>query len=218
MTGRPTDRLIDLLSADVAPVRPLRSPTRRALETLALLAALGALAILLLPDSNPLAVRGTGEKVQAGMELAAMLATGTLAVVGAFHLSIPGRSRRWLALPLLSFAAWLMLSGVGCYRDFILRDSAGLELGHSVDCLVFILGASLLLGAPLIWRLSRAAPIDPLPVAALGGLGAAAFSAFLLQFFHPFAVTFLDLAVHLVAIAIVIGLTALLKRPILRPA
>jgi hypothetical protein len=218
MTGRPTDRLIELLSADVAPVRPLRSPTRRALETLALLAALGALAILLLPDSNPLAVRGTGEKVQAGMELAAMLATGTLAVVGAFHLSIPGRSRRWLALPLLSFAAWLMLSGVGCYRDFILRDSAGLELGHSVDCLVFILGASLLLGAPLIWRLSRAAPIDPLPVAALGGLGAAAFSAFLLQFFHPFAVTFLDLAVHLVAIAIVIGLTALLKRPILRPA
>ena len=218
MTGRPTDRLIDLLSADVAPVRPLRSPTRRALETLALLAALGALAILLLPDSNPLAVRGTGEKVQAGMELAAMLATGTLAVVGAFHLSIPGRSRRWLALPLLSFAAWLMLSGIGCYRDFILRDSAGLELGHSVDCLVFILGASLLLGAPLIWRLSRAAPIDPLPVAALGGLGVAAFSAFLLQFFHPFAVTFLDLAVHLVAIAIVIGLTALLKRPILRPA
>ena len=218
MTGRPTDRLIDLLSADVAPVRPLRSPTRRALETLALLAALGALAILLLPDSNPFAVRGTGEKVQAGMELAAMLATGTLAVVGAFHLSIPGRSRRWLALPLLSFAAWLMLSGIGCYRDFILRDSAGLELGHSVDCLVFILGASLLLGAPLIWRLSRAAPIDPLPVAALGGLGVAAFSAFLLQFFHPFAVTFLDLAVHLVAIAIVIGLTALLKRPILRPA
>jgi hypothetical protein len=218
MTGRPTDRLIDLLSADVAPVRPLRSPTRRALETLALLAALGALAILLLPDSNPLAVRGAGEKVRAGMEMAAMLATGTLAVLGAFHLSIPGRSRRWLTLPLLSFAAWLMLSSVGCYRDFILRGSAGLEFGHSVDCLVFILGASLLLGAPLIWRLSRAAPIDPLPVAALGGLGAAAFSAFLLQFFHPFAVTFLDLAVHLVAIAIVIGLTALLKRPILRSA
>ena len=218
MTQRPTDRLIDLLSANVAPVRPLRSPMRRALETLALLAALAALAILLLPASNPLAVGGTGDAVQAGMEMAAMLATGMLAVVGAFHLSIPGRSRRWLALPLLPFAAWLMLSGVGCYRDFIRRDSAELALGHSADCLVFILGASLLLGAPLIWRLSRAAPIDPLPVAALGGLGAAAFSAFLLQFFHPFAVTFLDLAVHLVAIAIVIGLTALLKRPILRPA
>jgi len=218
MTARLTDTLIDLLSANVAPVRPLRSPMRRALETLALLAALGALAILLLPDSNPIAVRGAGEKVQAGMEMAAMFATGTLAVVGAFHLSIAGRSRRWLALPLLPFAAWLMLSGVGCYRDFIQRGSAGLELGHSADCLIFILGASLLLGAPLIWRLSRAAPIDPLPVAALGGLGAAAFSAFLLQFFHPFVVTFLDLVVHLVAIAIVIGLTALLKRPILRPA
>lgn len=218
MTARPTDRLIDLLSADAAPVRPLRSPMRRALATLALLAALGVLAILLLPHSNPLAMRGAGEEAQAGMELAAMLATGTLAVVGAFHLSIPGRSRRWLALPLLPFAAWLILSGVGCYRDLIRHGSSGLELGHGAACLVFILGASLLLGAPLLWRLSRAAPIDPLPVAALGGLGAAAFSAFLLQFFHPFAVTFLDLAIHLVAIAIVIGLTALLRRPILRCA
>lgn len=218
MTARPTDRLIDLLSADAAPVRPLRSPMRRALATLALLAALGVLAILLLPHSNPLAMRGAGEEAQAGMELAAMLATGALAVVGAFHLSIPGRSRRWLALPLLPFAVWLMLSGVGCYRDLIQHGSSGLELGHGADCLVFILGASLLLGVPLLWRLSRAAPIDPLPVAVLGGLGAAAFSAFLLQFFHPFAVTFLDLAVHLVAIAIVIGLTALLRRPILRCA
>jgi hypothetical protein len=68
------------------------------------------------------------------------------------------------------------------------------------------------------WRLSRAAPIDPLPVAALGGLGAAALAAFLLQFFCPSAVTFLDLAVHLAAIAIVIGLTALLRCPILGSA
>lgn len=218
MTAQSTDRLIDLLSADAAPVRPLRSPLRRALTTLALLAALGLLAILLLPGSNPLAMRGADGRAQAGMELAAMLATGVLAVIGAFHLSIPGRSRRWLALPLPSFAAWLMLSGAGCYRDFIRNGSSGLELGHGADCLIFILGTSLLLGAPLLWRLSRAAPIDPLPVATLGGLGAAALAAFLLQFFHPFTVTFLDLAVHLVAIVIVIALAAVLRRPVLRPA
>jgi len=218
MTAQSTDRLIDVLSATAAPVRPLRSPMRRALMTLALLAALGVGAILLLPGSNPLATRGAGGQAQAGMELAAMLATSVLAVIAAFHLSIPGHSRHWLALPLLPFAAWLILSGVGCYRDFIRNNSAEPELGQSADCLIFILGASLLFGAPLLWRLSRAAPIDPLPVAALGGLGAAALAALLLKFFHPFTVTFLDLAVHLLGLAIVIGLTALLRRRILRSA
>jgi hypothetical protein len=74
------------------------------------------------------------------------------------------------------------------------------------------------LGAPLLWRLSRASPIEPLPVALLGGLGAAALAAFLLQFFHPFAVTFIDLAVHLVSIGLVVGVAALLRRRTLSPA
>jgi uncharacterized membrane protein len=60
--------------------------------------------------------------------------------------------------------------------------------------------------------LSRAAPIDPLPVALLGGLGVAAIAAFLLQFFHPFAVTFVDLGIHLIAILLVVAVTGLLQR------
>jgi apolipoprotein N-acyltransferase len=82
----------------------------------------------------------------------------------------------------------------------------------------FIVGSSLLLGVPLTWLLSRARPIEPLPVALLGGLGAAALGAFTLQFFHPFAVTFIDLSFHLVAIAIVVGLAAMLNQRTLSPA
>jgi uncharacterized membrane protein len=52
----------------------------------------------------------------------------------------------------------------------------------------------------------------------LGGLGTAALAAFILQFFHPFAVTFVDLAFHLMAIAIVVSAAALLKRRTLSPA
>jgi hypothetical protein len=96
--------------------------------------------------------------------------------------------------------------------------SSGWEIGHSVDCLLFIIANSLLLGAPLIWRLSRARPIEPLPVALLGGLGTAALAAFLLQFFHPFAVTFIDLAVHVVAILLVVSAAALINRRALAPA
>jgi len=46
--------------------------------------------------------------------------------------------------------------------------------------------------------------LAPLPVAAAGGLSVAATAAFTLQFFHPFDVTFMDLAVHLIAVAIVV--------------
>ncbi len=218
MTNRPTDQLIDLLSSNVKPVAPLPPPLARAGVTLAAMALLSGLAFVLLHESNPLQSRGPGGEGLVWFEMLAMLATGILAVTGAFFMAIPGRSRYWLGAPLVPFAAWLLLSGAGCYRDLVRAGPAGWQLGHSMDCLIFIVGASLLLGAPLVWRLSRAAPIDPLPVAALGGLGTAALAAFLLQFFHPFAVTFIDLAVHIASIIIVIGLTALLKRPMLRPA
>lgn len=218
MTERPTDQLIDLLSSNVQPVAPLRPPLARAGMALAAMILVSGLAFLLLQESNPLQLRGPGGEGLVGLEMLAMLATGILAVIAAFFLSIPGRSRSWLAAPLVPFAAWLMLSGAGCYRDMIRNGATGWQLGHSMDCLIFIVGASLLLGAPLVWLLSRAKPIDPLPVAALGGLGTAALAAFLLQFFHPFAVTFIDLAVHVVAILIVVAVMSLLKRPMLRPA
>jgi len=218
MTVRQTDALIEALSGDVTPVKRLAPPLSRALATLAGLALLGLVAILLLSNISPVTMRGAGGEMQAGLELAAALITGTLAVIAAFHVAIPGRSRGWLAVPLPALALWLGLSGLGCWRDLVRNGPSGWDLGHSMDCLAFIVATSLVLGAPLAWRLSRAAPIDPLPVALLGGLGIAALSAFLLQFFHPFAVTFLDLAVHIVSIGIVILLASLFRRPMLRPA
>jgi len=191
---------------------------RRALATLGAMALLGAIAIVLLSDFRLSAPPGEGGDKLLALELAAMLATGGLAVTGAFHLAIPGGSRWWLAAPLAPFAAWLMLSGLGCYRELVRIGPSGLEIGHSGDCFLFILGAGALVGAPLAWRLSRAAPIDPSSVALLGGLGAAALAAFALRFFHPFAVTFIDLALHLAAILLIVGLTTLLRRPMLRPA
>lgn len=218
MTVRPTDQLIDLLSSNMKPVAPLRPPLARAGMTLAAMVLLGGLAFLMLQESNPLQSRGPGREGLVALEMLAMLATGVLAVTAAFFLSIPGRSRSWLAAPVVPLAAWLLLSGAGCYGDLVRNGPAGWQFGHSMDCLVFIVGASLLLSTPLVWRLSRAKPIDPLPVAALGGLGTAALAAFLLQFFHPFAVTFIDLAVHIVAILFVVAVMSLLKRPLLRPA
>jgi hypothetical protein len=150
--------------------------------------------------------------------MAAMLTTGVLAVTAAFFLAVPGRSRFWILLPLPPFSAWLLLSGLGCYEQLLRSGASGWELGESFHCLLFIVGTSILIGGPVAWRLSKARPIHPLPVAVAAGLGTAAFGAFLLQFFHPFAVTFLDLALHLTGILLVIGGAALFKNRALRPA
>jgi hypothetical protein len=215
-TGR-VDDLIEALTADARPVRPLAAPLKRAAAMLAVLAFGSALALFFFGDLGQLRGRYAGRQEMLMLEMGAMLTTAVLAIAAAFFASIPGRSRRWLFAPLPPFLAWLLLSGAGCYDDLARRGLSGWEIGHSVDCLLFIVVTSVALGAPLAWRLSRASPIDPLPVALLGGLGVAAAAAFLLQFFHPFDVTVIDLAVHLLSIALVVGAAALVNRRVLSP-
>jgi len=212
MTSSRTETLIDQLADGVRPVRPLRAPALRALIAVSAIALVAGLAIAMLGDVEDLRQRYAGREALLALEMAAMLATAALAIVAAFFVSIPGRSTRWRAVPIPSFALWLLLSGLGCYGDFVRRGGVGWELGESMHCLLFILATSAMLAPLLIWRLARAKPIDPLSVALLGGLGVAATSVLVLLFFHPFAVTFIDLAVHLVAILIVVGTVGLLDR------
>lgn len=218
MTRPATNDLIAALAREADAVEPLPSPLRRSMATLGAFALVGAALILATGDMDSLAARYSGRETLMLLEMAAMLATALLGVVGAFFVSIPGRSRLWLYVPLPAFALWIGLSGLGCYQDLLRLGPAGWTWGHSKDCLAFLLSASLLVGAPLLWRLSRARPLDPLPVALLGGLGAAALSAFLLQFFHPAVLTALDLLVHVATVLLVVGLAALSRRRSLAPA
>ena len=209
MSRSRTDALVDRLAAGVRPVRPLRPPALRAFLTLAALTSVAGLVVFMLGDLGDLRRRYTGRETLLALEMAAMLTTGVIAIVAAFFRSVPGRSNRWAAAPIPFFAVWMMLSGLGCYEDFVRRDGLELEMGESWHCLLFIVATSAVLAPLLIWRLARAKPIDPLPVALLGGLGVAASSAFILLFFHPFAITVIDLAMHLLAIMIVVTLAGL---------
>ena len=212
MTSSPTDQLIERLAADSRPVRPLRAPALRALMALAAIFTAASLAVAWSGDVAGLVARYAGREALLALEMAAMSATAIVAIVGAFTLSIPGRSKRWIAAPIPFFAGWLLVSGLGCYGDFVRRGRIEWEFGESLHCLSFILVTSAILAPFLVWRLARAKPIDPLPVALLGGLGVAAISALVLQFFHPFTVTFIDLAVHLFAILVVVAIMGLLNR------
>jgi hypothetical protein len=146
------------------------------------------------------------------VELAATFATGLAAVIAAFYLSVPDRSRFWAILPLPTLVLWLTSSGYECYRNWIELGPQGWRLGRSSDCFVFILTMSIPVAVALYWALRRAVPLDATRVLLVGGLGVAALSAATLQFYHPFDVTVIDLAVHVVAVLIVIAaLTAVGK-------
>jgi hypothetical protein len=205
-----TDQLIEDLARGLEPVTPLRSPLVRALQWLAVVASVGGVLILRFANFDALS-RMTAPRVM--VECVATLLTAVAAIVAAFELSVPGRSPRWALLPAAPFLLWLAASGLGC-----LQNGLGGSAHESMHCFLFIAAVSVPLAASLLLMLRRARPIAPLPVAVLGALGAAATAVFVLEFFHPFDVTVIDLALHLAAVALVIGVLTLFRRPLLTSA
>jgi len=196
-----TERLIGRLSADLEPVRRLRAPPLRAALWLAIVFALIALALWLFADWGAFLSRMALPR--RALECAATALTGITAVLAAFVSSVPGRSRWWAALPAPPFALWLAAGGLGCLQNGWSLHGPGGFLGDSSHCFVFIVAVSVPLAIALFWMLRQARPIAPLRVAALGTLGVAGLAAFVLEFFHPFDVTVIDLALHLAAVALV---------------
>jgi hypothetical protein len=207
-----TDQFIEQLASGLKPVVVLRSPALRALFWLAFVGAVSTALILGYADSDAL-LRLTAPRI--ATECVATALTAITAIVAAFELSVPDRSSRWAWLPLPPFLVWLAAGGLGCLRNGLgLRGPDGF-MGDSPHCFIFICAASVPLAAGLFWMLRRARPIAPLPVAAIGTLGVAATAAFILQFFHPFDVTVIDLALHLAAVGLVVLLGTSLRRPLL---
>jgi hypothetical protein len=198
-----TQQLIESLAADAKPVLRLRPPLARAAAWLAGFIALAGI-VTVVTGAWP-AMTARLEDARFAVELAATFVTGLAAVIAAFYLSLPDRSRIWLLLPVPPLLVWLATSGYGCYRNWIAYGPQGWALGRSSDCFVFIVTLSIPVAIALYLALRRALPLEPLRVMAAGGLGVAALAASALQFYHPFDVTIIDLAVHVVAVLIVVA-------------
>ena len=207
---RTTEQLIADLARHASPVRRLRTPLTRALLWLAVVAIVAAAAVWLKADVRVFMARAANLRM--AIELAATLATGVLGVIAAFHLSVPDRPRSWLLAPLAPLAVWIGASGYECWRNWIAPTGGGWAAGESAMCFMFILGVGAALGLLLYWPIRRAKPIDPDGVVVAGGLGVAGLASFILQFFHPFDVTFMDLTVHLTAVGVVVAVASLAGR------
>jgi hypothetical protein len=198
-----TPELIEVLAADAKPVRRLRPPLARAgLWLGGFVAIVGA--VTWVTGTWPVMIERLS-LTRFAVEMAATFLTGIAAVVAAFYLSLPDRSRFWMMLPLPTLVLWLASSGYGCYENWLADGPQGWRLGRSSDCFVFILTMSIPVGIALYLALRRASPLEPLRVMALGGLGVAGLAAATLQFYHPFDVTVIDLAVHVTAVLIVVA-------------
>lgn len=199
---RPHDRLIGALAADLHPVRLLWPPALRALVWLALVAALaGGLAMFADLSAMWQRLMATPDM---WLAMLGSIATAATAALAAFELSLPDRSRAWALLPLPAFALWLGASGLGCLRAYVLPGTHVAAMGETRDCLVFIVGLSVPLSAALILMLRRACSLAPGLTATMAGLASAAAAATLLNFFHPYDAAATDLAVHLIAVGIVV--------------
>ena len=191
-------------------MRPLPPPARRALLWIAAVALLVGLALLRFADLAAFAARFAAPRL--GLEAAAILLTGITAIVAAFHLSLPDRSSLWRFAPLPPLALWIATSTLGCLQYGFGLGPPGHRAGESMHCFAFIIGVSVPLALLLYAVLRRARPLDPLPVALTGSLGVAALAAFVLQFFHHFDVTAIDLALHMSAVLVVVALAGASRR------
>ena len=211
----PTEDLINQLAESMRPVKRLRPPLVRAgLWLLGVLCVAGA-AILVTGAVHRFAERSLAPGFDTAW--AATVLTGLCAVLAAFQLSLPDRSRHWLWLPLPTLLVWVGASGFGCYRSWLVVGAdRSLQLGESAHCFLFILAVSVPLAIALSVPLRRSRPLEPMPVLWCAGLGIAALSAAILQFFHPFNITVMDLAAHVAAIALVVLLVGGLGRQVLR--
>jgi hypothetical protein len=198
------DELIGRLSADLPPVKRLASPLVRAAAWVGVVAAL-AIVLAMVSDLAALE-RRLAATPDMWLAILGSSLTAVCAGLAAFELSVPDRKPAWALLPLPPLVLWVGASGLGCLRGWIIPGTHVASMRETGDCLVFILGLSVPLGVVLVLMLRRAFPLRPDLTAMTGALAVAAAAASLLNFFHPFDAAVVDLAVHVVAVAIVIVL------------
>jgi hypothetical protein len=182
-----TSSLIDSLVADVKPVRRLGPPSVRAVCWLlfaALMLALvaighGARPDLMLKLHQPAFVT----------RVTAALMTGALAALASFIASVPGRSWRWLLLPVPALAVWISTISYGCLTNWVNVGPEGMSAGEAARCFATLALTGIPLSLMMLIMLRHAARLAPTAIAMMGSLAVAAMTAVALSLFHSIDAT-----------------------------
>jgi len=196
-----TNELIERLSRDLAPVKPLWRPGRRAIAWLFAAAVyVAVLTVLLAKTGAPIELASP----RVWLPHLAAIATCLLASWAAFASVIPGHSRRparWAAIGAL---VWIGSVVVASQWD---SDVATIVAArHEAACVAVIVlgGAPLLVAIAVLLR--RGAPFTPATTAAFAALAVGAITNISACFWRPHAVDDVTLVWHGAAIvALVLG-------------
>lgn len=205
-----TPDLIESLAAHMKPVRRLRPPVTRAACWLLLAALVVALLAVSQGIRSDLAHRLQDPAFAAGMFGAA--ATGVLAAVAAFLVSLPDRSRLWLLLPMPAVAIWLSNIGYQCLTQWISIGPEGISLGEATRCFATLVLTSLPLSLAMLVMLRYAAPLRPTAVTFMGSLSVAAITATALSLFHAADATLMIIMFNIGTAVVFVGLGSLFGR------
>jgi hypothetical protein len=201
-----TPDLIDKLVESATPVRRLYPPLVRAglwLLLAAVILALLSVAHGLRPDiaiclQRPIFV----------VSMAGALATGILAAIASFEVSLPDSSRSWLLLPAPALAIWVSTVGYGCLTDWVSMGPDGIRMGEAARCFATLLLTSVPLAIMMLIMLRHAAVLRPTAVSATGGLAVAAMTSFALSLIHDLDATIMILVWNLGTAAVIAGLAS----------
>jgi hypothetical protein len=202
-----TRELIDTLVECATPVRRLRPPVVRAALWLAFAGLV--LALITIGHGVRADLMARLDEPKFVVSMGAALATGILATVAAFMISLPDRSRWWFVLPLPGLAMWITTIGYGCFADWVSPGPDGIRLGEEVRCLALLVLTSVPLGLALAAMLRYAALVRGGAVAMMGSLAVAAITASALSLFHSHDATVLILVWNLGTTAVITGLGSL---------
>ncbi len=209
------EALIDVLGAELTPVRRLPPPWLRTLGWLSMVAVIAVVMFMHFGASTM--VHRWNAAPDLGWAAFGGAITAITAALAAFALAVPGRSIRWAWVPVPSALLWIGASGMGCLRAHI-PGMPVLDLHGANDCFIFIISFSIPLSGLLIWLLRRACPLHPVLTAVIVGLASASASASLLEICHNFDAAATDLLMHAVAVAIVVALNAIMGGKLLSRA
>jgi hypothetical protein len=205
-----TPDLISSLVKHATPVRRLRPPLWRALLWLAFAGLVLVLFTIGHGPRDDLAMR-LGEPTFA-LRFAAALATGILAAVAAFMLSLPDRSRWWLLLPAPALAVWLATIGYGCFTDWVSVGPDGISFGETMRCFATLVLTGIPLSVALCVMLRYSALLEPGTVALTGALAVAAMTSATLSLLHDLDATAMILVWNLGSAALITALGTLFGR------
>jgi len=209
-----TPDLIDALVECATPVRRLRPPLVRGALWLALAAFI--LALLAIGHGVRADLAERLHQPVFVVSIAAALATGVLAAVAAFMVSLPDRSQWWLALPAPALAVWVGTIGYGCLTDWVVIGPDGVRFGETLRCFATLVLTSVPLAIALAVMLRYAALLRPRAVTLAGALAVGAITSSALSLFHDLDATMMILIWNLGTAALITGLGGLFGRRVLR--